>query len=98
MSGNSSPDYKALFLKAEEERKQEAELRTQEAELRRQAEEREKQQRERNRPTTFPEFIRHCHDLLWTPLRAQTLSRSTTGKIPAPIGKHCPIRLLPWTD
>ncbi|KAF4154937.1 hypothetical protein KXV55_002810 [Aspergillus fumigatus] len=98
MSGNSSPDYKALFLKAEEERKQEAELRRQEAELRRQAEEREKQQRERNRPTTFPEFIRHCHDLLWTPLRAQTPSRSTTGKIPAPIGKHCPIRLLPWTD
>ncbi|KAF4227345.1 hypothetical protein CNMCM6805_003102 [Aspergillus fumigatiaffinis] len=98
MSGNSSPDYKALFLKAEEERKQEAELRRQEAELRRQAEEREKQQRERNRPTTFPEFIRHCHGLLWTPLRAQTPSRSTTGKIPAPIGKHCPIRLLPWTD
>ncbi|GFF96253.1 hypothetical protein IFM53868_08444 [Aspergillus udagawae] len=98
MSGKSSPDYKALFLKAEEGRKQEAELRRQEAELRRQAEEREKQQRERNRPTTFPEFIRHCHDLLWTPLRAQTPSRSTTGKIPAPIGKHCPIRLLPWTD
>jgi hypothetical protein len=24
--------------------------------------------------------------------------RSTTGKIPAPIGKYCPIRLLPWTD
>ncbi|KAJ6065945.1 hypothetical protein N7444_001598 [Penicillium canescens] len=84
MSGSSSPDYKALFLK--------------EAALRRQAEERERKQRERNRPTTFPEFIRHCHDLLWTPLRAQTPSRSTTGKIPAPIGKHCPLRLLPWTD
>jgi hypothetical protein len=84
MSGSSSPDYKALFLK--------------EAELRRQAEERERQQRERNRPTTFPEFIHHCHDLLWRPLRAQTPSRSTTGKIPAPIGKYCPIRLLPWTD
>lgn len=77
MSGSSSPDYKALFLK--------------EAELRRQAE-------ERNRPTTFPEFIHHCHDLLWRPLRAQTPSRSTTGKISAPIGKRCPIRLLPWTD
>ncbi|BCS00122.1 uncharacterized protein AKAW2_50463A [Aspergillus luchuensis] len=77
MSGSSSPDYKALFLK--------------EAELRRQAE-------ERNRPTTFPEFIHHCHDLLWRPLRAQTPSRSTTGKIPAPIGKRCPVRLLPWTD
>ncbi|KAL6238236.1 hypothetical protein BDW75DRAFT_228063 [Aspergillus navahoensis] len=91
MSRNSSPDFKALFLKAEEERKHEAELR-------RQAEERERQQRERNRPTTFPEFIQHCHDLLWTPLRAQTPSRSTTGKFPAPIGKHCPIQLLPWTD
>ncbi|KAL2859765.1 uncharacterized protein BJX67DRAFT_376054 [Aspergillus lucknowensis] len=60
MSGSCSPDYKALFLKAEEERKREAELR-------RQAE-------ERNRPTTFPEFIRHCHDLLWRPLRSQTPS------------------------
>ncbi|GKZ94888.1 hypothetical protein AnigIFM59636_008619 [Aspergillus niger] len=112
MSGNSSPDYKALFLKAEDERKRaeerekraeerqrkEAELRRQAEERERQAEERERQQRERNRPTTFPEFIQHCHDLLWRPLRAQTPSRSTTGRIPAPIGKHCPIRLLPWTD
>ncbi|PYI00028.1 hypothetical protein BO71DRAFT_85 [Aspergillus ellipticus CBS 707.79] len=119
MSGSSSPDYKALFLKAEEERKREAELRRlaeerekqaeeerkREAELRRlaeerekQAEERESQQRKRNRPTTFPEFIQHCHDLLWKPLRAQTPSRSTTGKIPAPIGKHCPLRLRPWSD
>ncbi|CAG7978691.1 unnamed protein product [Penicillium salamii] len=76
MSGSSSPDYKALFLK--------------EAELRRQAE-------ERNRLTTFPEFIRHCYDLLWTPLRAQTPSYSTTGRISTPIGKDCPVRLLPWT-
>lgn len=91
MSGNSSPDYKALFLKAEEERKQEAELR-------RQAEEREKQERERNRPTTFKEFIRHCHDLIWRPLRAEAPSRSTTGTIPPPTGKYCPIRLRPWAD
>lgn len=112
MSGSSSPDYKALFLKAEEERKraEEREKRAeerqkgaeerqrQEAEQRRQAEERERQERERNRPTTFPEFIRHCHGLLGRPLRAQTPSRSTTGKIPPPTGKHCPIRLLPWTD
>ncbi|KAL4767066.1 hypothetical protein BDW60DRAFT_164844 [Aspergillus nidulans var. acristatus] len=112
MSGDSSPDYKALFLKAEEERKQAEEERKRaeererqaeerqrkEAELRRLAEERERQQRERNRPTTFPEFIQHCHNLLWRPLRAQTPSRSTTGKIPAPIGKYCPLRLRPWTD
>ncbi|CAG8000360.1 unnamed protein product [Penicillium salamii] len=72
MSGSSSPDYKAPFHKeaslrrqAEERERQAEERERQEAELRRQAE-------ERNRPTTFPEFIRHCHDLLWTPLRAQT--------------------------
>jgi FtsZ-interacting cell division protein YlmF len=72
MSGSSSPDYKALFFKAEEERKQAEERQRQEATLRRQAEERqrqaeerERQERERNRPTTFREFIQHCHDLLW---------------------------------
>lgn len=91
MSESSSPDYKALFLKAEEERKQAEERQ-------RQAEERERQERERNRPTTFGEFIKHCHDLLWRPLRAEAPSRSTTGKIPPPTGKYCPIRLLPWTD
>lgn len=80
----SSPDYKALFLK--------------EAELRRQAEERERQERERNRPSTFEEFIRHCHDLLWRPLRVEVPSRSTTGTVPSPTGKYCPIRLRPWTD
>ncbi|KAL4778648.1 hypothetical protein BJX76DRAFT_352451 [Aspergillus varians] len=48
-----------------------------EASLRRQAEKRERQQRKHNQPTTFPE-----------PLQAQILSCSTTGKIPALIGKH----------
>ncbi|KAL4780122.1 hypothetical protein BJX76DRAFT_361130 [Aspergillus varians] len=63
MSGSSSPDYKALFLKAEGERKQAEERQKQEAALRKQAEERqrqaeekERQERERNRPTTFGEF------------------------------------------
>ncbi|KAL4925722.1 uncharacterized protein BDV17DRAFT_271186 [Aspergillus undulatus] len=91
MSGNSSPDYKALFLEAEEKRKQAEERQ-------RQAEERERQERERNRPTTFGEFILYSHDLLWRPLRAEAPSRSTTGTIPPPTGKYCPIRLLPWTD
>ncbi|KAL4888469.1 hypothetical protein BDV59DRAFT_211074 [Aspergillus ambiguus] len=71
---------------AEEERRLAEERQRQEAELRRQAEEREWQERERNRPTTFPEFIRHCHNLLWRHLRAETPSRSTTGKIPSPPG------------
>ena len=43
MADHSSPNYKDLYLKAEEGRKQEAEGRRQEAERRRQAEEREKQ-------------------------------------------------------
>ncbi|KAF4213889.1 hypothetical protein CNMCM5878_009879 [Aspergillus fumigatiaffinis] len=105
MSGSSSPDYKALFFKAEEERKQaeerqrQAEERQRQAEDRqRQAEEREREERERNRRTTFGEFIRHCHDLLWRPLRVEVPSRSTTGTIPPPTGKYCPIRLRPWTD
>ncbi|QKX63175.1 uncharacterized protein TRUGW13939_10344 [Talaromyces rugulosus] len=49
MADDSSPDYKALFQKAEEERRHEAKLRRQEAELRRQAEEREKQAEEREK-------------------------------------------------
>jgi hypothetical protein len=64
MSQSSSPDYKTLFLKVEEERKQEAELRKQAEECQRQAEERERQveererqERERNQPMTFGEFI-----------------------------------------
>jgi hypothetical protein len=48
MSGSSSPDYKALFFKAEEERKKAEECQRQEAILRKQAEERERQERERN--------------------------------------------------
>ena len=90
-------DYKALFQRAEE-RRHEAELRRRAEQRERQAEHRERQERERNRQTTFEEFIRHCHDLLSRPLRAEEPTRSTTGKIPAPTGKHCPLRLLPWTN
>ena len=98
-------DYKALFLRAEKERKQEAELRIRaeqrerQAEQReRQAEQRERRERERNRQTTFKEFIQHCHDLLSQLLRVEEPSQSTTGKIPTPTGKHCPLQLLPWTN
>ncbi|KKZ66229.1 hypothetical protein EMCG_08046 [[Emmonsia] crescens] len=41
MADNSSPDYEALYRKAEAERRQAEERERQEAELRRQAEERE---------------------------------------------------------
>lgn len=98
-------NYKALFLRAEEQRRHEAELKRQEAELRRQAEHREwqaehreRQERERNWQTIFEEFIQHCHNLLSWLLRAEEPSWSTTGKIPTPTGKHCSLWLLPWTN
>lgn len=83
---------------SEEEKKQEVELRMQAEERERQAEQRERQEKERNRPTTLAEFIQYCYDLLWQPLRVVAPSRSTTGTIPPPIGKYCPIRLRHWTD
>ncbi|KAJ0418423.1 hypothetical protein BJY00DRAFT_324907 [Aspergillus carlsbadensis] len=73
MSGHSSLDYKALFLK-----------------LRKQEKGRKAKEKKR-------EFIQHCHKLLWQPLRAKAPSRSTTGTIPAPTRKYCPLRLRPWT-
>ncbi|OQD67119.1 hypothetical protein PENDEC_c046G04432 [Penicillium decumbens] len=98
MADHSSPNYKDLYLKAEEGRKQEAEGRRQEAEGRRQAEEREKQAEERTRQTTFTELIQHCHVLLSRSLKVDSPSRSTTGQIPLPKGKYCPTRLEHWTD
>ncbi|KAL4931879.1 uncharacterized protein BDV17DRAFT_279971 [Aspergillus undulatus] len=105
MADNNSPDYKALFLQAEERRKQEEERRKQAEERQKQAEDEGRRERERreqlqelSRPTTFVEFLRHSHNLLSRPLRVETPSRSTTGKIPLPTGKYCPTRLEPWAD
>ena len=86
MAANSSPDYKSLYLQEQERRKQAEDEGRQEKERREQAE-------ERTRPTTFVEFLRHSHDLLSRPLRVETPSRSTTGKIPLPTGKYYPTRL-----
>lgn len=112
MADSNSPDYKTLFLQAEKRRKEAEERQKQEEEWRKQAEERQKQaetevrqEKERreqlqelSQPTTFSEFLRHSHDLLSRPLRVETPSRSTTGKIPLPTGKYCPTRLEYWTD
>ncbi|KKK13727.1 hypothetical protein AOCH_003360 [Aspergillus ochraceoroseus] len=49
MAGNRSPDYKALFLKVEEERRQEAELRRQAEDRVKQAEDRVKQAQDREK-------------------------------------------------
>ncbi|OJJ65836.1 hypothetical protein ASPBRDRAFT_79608 [Aspergillus brasiliensis CBS 101740] len=91
MDNSSPPDYKALFLRAEEERQREAELR-------KQAEQERDQGREQTRQTTFAELIRFCHVYFSRSLRAESPSRSTTGKIPAPTGKRCPLQLLHWTN
>ncbi|KAJ5419458.1 uncharacterized protein N7487_003008 [Penicillium crustosum] len=123
---DNSPDYKALFLQAEERRKQEEERRRQaedegrrEKERRKQEEERRKQaedegrrekerrkqaedeggrEKERTRPTTFMELMRLSHTSLSRPLRVETPSRSTSGKIPLPTKKYCPIRLERWAE
>ncbi|KAE8148803.1 hypothetical protein BDV25DRAFT_157615 [Aspergillus avenaceus] len=84
MADNSTPDYRSLFLQAEERRKQ--------------AEEKQQQAEERIRQTTFLEVVRYSHDLLSRPLRVETPSRSTTGKIPPPTGKYCPTRLEYWKN
>ena len=91
MADNNEPDYKALFLKAEEERREERNLR-------RQAEEEQTRERERNRQTTLEEFIRACHNLLSRPLGVAAPSHSTKGTIPSPTGKYCPTQLVHWTN
>ncbi|KAK9245763.1 hypothetical protein V1506DRAFT_521583 [Lipomyces tetrasporus] len=91
MAGDSSPDYKALFLRAEEELRQAEDRLNQERVLRRQAE-------ERNRRTTFEEFIRACHNLLSLPVGVEDPTRCTKGSVPKPAGKLCPTRLRLWED
>ncbi|GLA56312.1 hypothetical protein AnigIFM63604_008109, partial [Aspergillus niger] len=112
MANGSPPDYKALFLRAEEEKRQAEERQRQAEEHQRQAEERQRQaeehrqraeqerdqEREQTRRTTFAELIRYCHSYTSLCLRVESSSRSTTGTVPAPKGKRCPLQLLPWTE
>ncbi|KAJ5737342.1 uncharacterized protein N7483_002467 [Penicillium malachiteum] len=91
MADSSSPDYKRLYL-------QEKERNTQERERREQAEDEARKEKERSRSLAFMELICHGHNLLSRPLRVRTPSRSTTGTIPPPTGKYCPVRLKPWTN
>jgi hypothetical protein len=105
MSGDNTPDYRALFLIAEEERKREAELRKRAEEKqkraedgRRLAEDAQRLAEARIRRITFLEFIRTCHTLLSLPLKVEASSRSTKGSIPIPKGKYCPTTLEIWSD
>ncbi|KAJ6016354.1 hypothetical protein N7540_010945 [Penicillium herquei] len=98
MADNSSPDYKFLYLQAEERRKQEEERRKEAEEREKQEAEGRRQAEERNQQTSFTELLWHCHDIISRQLRVETPFRSTTGKIPAPTGKFCPTRLEHWAD
>ncbi|PGH32002.1 hypothetical protein GX50_05196 [[Emmonsia] crescens] len=98
MADNSSPDYEALYRRAEAERRQAEELRRQAEELRRQAEEREEKEKVRSQPTTLKELIKGCHDSFSQPLQVGTPSRSTKGTIPPPTGKYCPTSLCLWSS
>jgi hypothetical protein len=105
MSGDNTPDYRALFLIAEEERKREAELRKRAEEEqkraedgRRLAEDAQRHAEERSRRTTFLGFIRTCHTLLSLPLKVEASSRYTRGSIPIPKGKYCPTKLQIWSN
>ncbi|RAK92604.1 hypothetical protein BO79DRAFT_54504 [Aspergillus costaricaensis CBS 115574] len=98
MDRSSSPDYKALYLRAEEDKRKAEEGKRKAEEGKRKAEEERDQGRERTRLTTFLELLRLCHSLFSLQLRVETPSRSTTGKIPPPTGKYCPLRLRHWED
>ncbi|KAK9385746.1 hypothetical protein V1515DRAFT_581692 [Lipomyces mesembrius] len=105
MAGDSSPDYKALFLQAEERNRrttfevlQAEELRRQAEDRQRKAKDRQKQAEERNRRTTFEEFIRACHNLLSLPVGVGDPTRCTKGSLKNPAGKICPTRLRLWAD
>ena len=91
-------DYKALYLKSEEARRQAEEGQQRAEEGQQRAEARERQLEEQQRQTSLVEFLRHCHNVLSRPLRARTPSTSTTGDIPMPTGKHCPTRLEKWVE
>lgn len=87
MATNNTPDYKALYFQ-EQEKSRQAEKRA----------ERLDQLEEGTRNTTFGELIRHCHSLFSRPLSAEDPSLSTKGTLSPPTGKHCPLRLRPWTE
>ncbi|KAL7649238.1 hypothetical protein ACMYSQ_012349 [Aspergillus niger] len=83
---------------AEERQRQAEERQRQAEEHQQQAEQERDQEREQTRQTTFAELIRYCHNYTSLCLRVESPSRSTTGTVPAPKGKRCPLQLLPWTE
>jgi hypothetical protein len=85
-----APQITKKNMAAEERRKRAEEEGRRGKERREQA---EVEGRRESRWTTFVEFVHHSHNLLWRPLRVETLYRSTKGTIPIPTWKYCLTRL-----
>ncbi|KAJ5193292.1 hypothetical protein N7449_009434 [Penicillium cf. viridicatum] len=84
----SSPDYKLLFQRAEEEIGQLKQEKTQLAQ----------KNTHPTQKTSFLEFLRVCHELLSSPLQVGSPSHSTKGAMPPPRGKYCPANLVRWEE
>ncbi|OAX77742.1 hypothetical protein ACJ72_07956 [Emergomyces africanus] len=93
MTDNSSPDYKALYHKAEAERRQAEEQERHEEELRRQAEERERHEEELRRQAEererHEEELRRQAEERKTQEKIETQSYFTKESIPPPTEKYC---------
>ncbi|KAK9368215.1 hypothetical protein V1509DRAFT_624596 [Lipomyces kononenkoae] len=110
MAGDSSPDYKALFLLKEicghrpktNRNKPKTDRNKPKTDRNKPKTDRNKPKTDRNklsnRRTTFDEFIRACHNLLSLPVGVEDPTRSTKGSLKMPTGKYCPTRLRLWAD
>jgi len=68
-------------------------------ELAGQAEERVREEQARNENTTFRDFLKSCHSVLFRPLQIQADKTLTTkGSIANPRSRNAPTFLCPWGD
>jgi hypothetical protein len=85
-------DEQASRLRAEERARDEQENRLR-------AERQVQEEQRRNENTTFRDFLKLCHFVLFRPLQAQADKTLTTkGSITNPRGRKCPTFLRPWDD
>ncbi|CAI7590317.1 unnamed protein product [Penicillium glandicola] len=91
----SSPDYKLLFQRSEEERRR---LEQEGRRLEQENTQLQQKNTQYEQKTSFLEYLQACHELLSVPLAVDSLARSTKGPIKAPEGKYCPTKLVQWED
>ena len=60
--------------------------------------ERIKRELEATRKTTLFEYIKACHDLVFTRFTVKTNRTLTSKSLTIPSGRRCPSRLEPWED